>query len=90
MERFRSLSAVIIILALAGTSLAQEGKDPAKSRPTISAAERALAMWEIQNTMSKHAYYHAAGMHIEELADIWVDADGFLRIECGHEEFPIP
>ena len=26
--------------------------------------------------MSKHAYYHAAGMHLEELADIWVEKNG--------------
>jgi hypothetical protein len=33
-------------------------------------------MWEVQNVMSKHSYYHAAGMHLEELADIWVDEKG--------------
>jgi hypothetical protein len=48
----------------------------AKGRPTISDAERALAMWQVQNTMSKHAYYHAAGLHLEELADIWVNENG--------------
>jgi hypothetical protein len=48
----------------------------AKKRKTVSDAERALAMWEVQNVMSKHAYYHAAGMHLEELADIWVDEKG--------------
>jgi hypothetical protein len=48
----------------------------AQNRPTISTADRALAMWEVQNTMSKHAYYHAAGMHLEELADIWVSETG--------------
>jgi hypothetical protein len=50
--------------------------DTAKGRKTISDAERALAMWEVQNVMSKHAYYHAAGMHLEELANIWVDEKG--------------
>ena len=29
------------------------------NRPVISDAERALAMWQVQNVMSKHAYYHA-------------------------------
>jgi len=50
--------------------------DTAKGRKTISDAERALAMWQVQNVMSKHAHYHAAGMHLEELADIWVDEKG--------------
>ena len=48
----------------------------ADKRPVISDAERALAMWQVQNVMSKHAYYHAAGQHIEELNDIWVRQDG--------------
>lgn len=43
---------------------------------TISAAERALAMLEVQNTFSKHAYYHAAGKHVEEMNDIWASPDG--------------
>lgn len=42
----------------------------------LSVAERALAMLEVQNTMSKHAYYHAAGKHVEEMNDIWVSKDG--------------
>lgn len=29
-------------------------------------------MLEVQNVMSKHAYYHSAGRNYEELADIWV------------------
>jgi hypothetical protein len=50
--------------------------EKAKGRKTISDAERALAMWEVQNVMSKHAYYHAAGLHLEELKAIWVDEKG--------------
>lgn len=46
-----------------------------RCRP-ISAAQRALAMLQVQNTMSKHAYYHAAGKHVEEMYDIWVSQDG--------------
>jgi len=45
-------------------------------RPTISAGERALAVIEVQNTFSKHSYYHACARHVEELADIWVKEDG--------------
>jgi hypothetical protein len=33
-------------------------------------------MLEVQNTMSKHAFYHANGKHLDELADIWVKEDG--------------
>ena len=46
------------------------------NRPVISDAERALAMWQVQNVMSKHAYYHAAGLNSEEIAAIWVDSKG--------------
>ena len=48
----------------------------AKNRPTISSGERALAMLEVQNTFSKHAYYHAIGAHCEEMEDIWVREGG--------------
>ncbi|MBN1627442.1 MAG: nuclear transport factor 2 family protein [Deltaproteobacteria bacterium] len=45
-------------------------------RPVISAGERALAMLEVQNTFSKHAYYHQVGKHCEEIEDLWVKIDG--------------
>lgn len=45
-----------------------------RCRP-IRPAERALAMLQVQNTLSKHAYYHAAGKHIEEFHAIWVSPD---------------
>jgi hypothetical protein len=44
--------------------------------PTISAGERALAILEVQNTFSKHCYYHAASRHVDELSDIWVSEKG--------------
>ena len=62
---------VTLLMASSGFSA-----DTAKGRKTISDAERALAMWQVQNVMSKHAHYHAAGMHLEELANIWVDEKG--------------
>ena len=65
------LACVVAFLMSSGTYAAD-----AKNRPTIPDAERALAMWQVQNTMSKHAYYHAAGLHLEELADIWVNENG--------------
>ncbi|MBN1628925.1 MAG: nuclear transport factor 2 family protein [Thermoleophilia bacterium] len=35
-------------------------------------AQRALDVLEVQNCMSRHAYYHGAGMHAEELEKNWV------------------
>jgi hypothetical protein len=45
-------------------------------RATIPAGERALAILEVQNTFSKHVYYHSASRHVDELADIWVKEEG--------------
>lgn len=45
-------------------------------RPVIAAGERALAMWEVQNLMSRHEYYHAAGLNTEEVDALWVARDG--------------
>ena len=69
---------MIILCCFWGCSEQQtENADKTSSaRPTISDAERALAMLEVQNTYSKHAYYHSVGQHLEELADIWVKEDG--------------
>ncbi|MBP2642832.1 MAG: hypothetical protein H6Q67_719 [Firmicutes bacterium] len=33
--------------------------------------QRALDIQEVQNVMSKHAYYHGLGLHEKELEDIW-------------------
>ncbi|MBP2642833.1 MAG: hypothetical protein H6Q67_720 [Firmicutes bacterium] len=33
--------------------------------------QRALDIQEVQNVMSKHAYYHGLGLHLEEFGDIW-------------------
>jgi hypothetical protein len=38
--------------------------------------QRALDIAEVQNVMSKHAYYHSVGYHFQELEDIWVREDG--------------
>ena len=38
--------------------------------------QRALDIAEVQNVMSKHAYYHGVGYHLQELKDIWVREDG--------------
>jgi hypothetical protein len=67
------IMACILALVMTSNGFSADAK---KSRKTISDAERALDMWQVQNVMSKHAAYHAAGMHLEELANIWVDEKG--------------
>lgn len=62
--------ACIALVAFASTLQA------ASSRPTISDGERAFAMMTVQNVFSRHAFYHQASKHCEELADIWVSEDG--------------
>ena len=71
-----SIITILIVCLLTLVFASSSFSADAKNRKTISDAERALAMWEVQNVMSKHAYYHAAGMHLEELANIWVDEKG--------------
>jgi len=45
--------------------------------------QRALDIAEVQNAMSKHAYYHGVGYHLQELKDIWVKEDGgFAKTAC--------
>ena len=34
--------------------------------------QRVTDVLEIRNIMAKHAYYHSKGMHVQELAEIWV------------------
>jgi hypothetical protein len=75
--KFRCLPILIacmsVALAAFGASAQGVGK---KNRPEISAGERALAMLEVQNTMSKHGFYHQVGQNCEELPDLWVKEDG--------------
>jgi len=56
--------------------LSQQAGTDSKGRPTISAGEQALAMLEVQNVFSKHAYYHQVGQFCEEMTDLWVKEDG--------------
>jgi hypothetical protein len=46
------------------------------TRPRISEGEYAIAWVMVQNIMSKHNYYYAAGNRNEELLNIWVKEDG--------------
>jgi hypothetical protein len=61
-----------IIFIISGSA---QGAD-SKGRPEISAGERALAMMEVQNVFSKHAFYHQIGKFCEEMEDIWVKENG--------------
>ncbi len=62
----------IALAFFAGSASAADSK----GRKEISAGEKALAMLEVQNAFSKHAFYHQAGKHCEEIEDIWVAEDG--------------
>jgi len=64
-----------LAIALMVFSGIAQGAD-SKGRPEISAGERALAMMQVQNTFSKHAFYHQVGQHCEEIDDIWVKENG--------------
>jgi len=55
---------------------AENKTSDSSARPTISDAERALAMLQVQNSMSKHMYYHINGNHCEEMEDVWVSENG--------------
>ncbi len=62
--------AAALTMVFAGNAFA------AADRPTISDGARALATIEVQNVMSKHEYYHAAGFNLQEVNDLWVSEDG--------------
>jgi hypothetical protein len=77
MMNWRIPSWIAVGALLGALGVGVQAQPPAvKERPHISAGERALAMLEVQNTFSKHAYYHQAGKHCEELKDIWVSENG--------------
>ncbi len=69
--------AVIALIMFWGCS--QKSAEPQSSgsaeRQTISTAERALAMLEVQNTFSKHQGYMVIDQ-CEELDNVWVKRDG--------------
>jgi hypothetical protein len=83
MEKLKHLTILISSLA-AGTSIfwkrfshqIDDIKLNSVERPAITAGERALAILEVQNTFSKHSYYHAAAKHVDELIDVWVKLNG--------------
>jgi len=38
--------------------------------------QKALDVQEVQNVMSRHAYFHEVGYHLQELKELWVSPDG--------------
>lgn len=45
--------------------------------------QRALDIQEIQNVMSRHAYYHSVGKHQEEIDEIWAHQTPGASFEAG-------
>jgi hypothetical protein len=75
--KLRNLSTLFMCVAVALTVVwGSASCADSKSRKEISAGERALAMMEVQNVFSKHAFYHQVGQHCEEIKDIWVSENG--------------
>lgn len=70
----KTLSTTLLLAATVwtGTALGQS----AKNRPVVPDGERAYATIQVQNLMSKHEYYHAAGMNMEEVDALWVNGKG--------------
>jgi hypothetical protein len=71
-----TLLACMALTLMSTNCSAQQTDSVSKGRPTISEGERALAMMEVQNVFSKHAFYHQASLFCEEMEDIWVKEDG--------------
>ena len=71
--RFKALIGSFFSLCFA---LALHNQALGEERINISPGEAAFAALQVQNTMSKHAYYHAAGMNLEEVDHLWVDRNG--------------
>jgi hypothetical protein len=74
--KVRYLTIIFIVCLATGLVGALKILKGAENRPTISRAEQAYEMLEVQNCFSKHAYYHAFGFHRLEMEDIWVKKNG--------------
>jgi hypothetical protein len=74
--KVRYLTILLVCLVTVFMTSSGFSAGAAKDRPTISDGERAMAVVGVQNTWSKHVFYHQVGQHCEEMDDIWVKADG--------------
>jgi len=80
MKFVKFLSAFAIAGALAVGMANAQG---AAQRQTISDGERALDAVRVQNVMSEHEYYHAAGFNLEEVDALWVSPTGeYAKTAC--------
>jgi hypothetical protein len=67
---------IIFFICMIGSIIVWGAVQGKEQKPAISVGERAQAIWEVQNVMSKHAYYKQINQHCEEMADIWVKENG--------------
>jgi hypothetical protein len=74
------LAVIALVVAMSWGCSNQSAKTQnldASGRPVLTNAEKAYDMLQVQNTYSKHAYYHAyPQLYCQELEDIWVKEDG--------------
>ena len=70
----RPASSLAIAIALSLSAL--PAAHAADARVSISNGDRAFIALQVQNVMSRHEFYHAAGMNLEEVDHLWVRADG--------------
>jgi hypothetical protein len=76
MKRKIQLIIMFFICLMIGSGFSFSAVQAAEQKPTISTGERAAITWEVQNVMSKHAYYKQINKHCEEMDDIWVKENG--------------
>jgi hypothetical protein len=83
MRSKKNLITYVAVSLLAITAIPGSYAADAKNRPTISDGAHALAAIEVQNVMSEHEYYHAAGMNLEEVDALWVSPTGpYAKTAC--------
>jgi len=76
-------SSILTLLAAALVWATVANAQGAAKRQTISDGERALNAIRVQNLMSEHEYYHAAGMNLEEVDALWVSPNGeYAKTAC--------
>jgi hypothetical protein len=68
---------VSVMIMGCSTQSAENKATGASEKPTLSKAEMAYEALQVQNTYSKHAYYHSLPqLYCQELDDIWVKQGG--------------
>jgi hypothetical protein len=67
---------IFFVCLMIGTIALWRNVQSKEQRQMISTGGRAQAIWEVQNVMSKHAFYKQINKHCEEMTDIWVMENG--------------